>query len=129
MKLVESSIEGMGFAIPINDTIDIYKQLIENGKVLRPYIGIGGIDLDEATAKYYNLPTGIYVKEVNKDTPADTAGLKVGDVITAIDGTKVTTMDELNDIKNSKNIGDEITLEINRDGKTKQIKITLAEKP
>jgi len=61
LKLSGTGVEGMGFAIPINDTIDIYNQLIKNGKVLRPYIGISGIDLDEATAKKYDLPVrGIY---------------------------------------------------------------------
>ena len=129
LKLSGSGIEGMGFAIPINETIEIYKDLIEHGKVLRPYIGIGGIDLDEASAEYYNLPTGIYVKEIYSNSPAALADLKQGDVITAIDGTKVNSMAELNDIKNKKNIGDEITLDVYRGGETKQIKVKLAEMP
>ena len=129
LKLSGSGIEGMGFAIPINDTINIYKQLIENGKVLRPYIGVAGIDLDEATAKYYDLVKGIYIKEVNQNSPASSAGLKPKDIITGIEGTKINSMDELNKIKNTKNIGDEITLEIYRNGETKQIKLKLGEKP
>ena len=129
LKLSGSGIEGMGFAIPINDTINIYKQLIEKGKVIRPYIGITGINLDEATAKYYNLVTGIYVKEVNENSPASSTELKTGDIITAIDNEKVTTMEELNKIKNKKNIGDEVTLDIYREGKTIQVKVKLAEKP
>lgn len=129
LKLSGSGIEGMGFAIPINDTIDIYKQLIEKGKVLRPYIGIGGIDLDDVNAKHYNLPTGIYIKEINSNSPAASSDLKTGDVITAIDGIEVKTMDELNEIKNKKNIGDEVTLDVYRNGETKQIKIKLGEKP
>ena len=129
LKLSGSGIEGMGFAIPINETIDIYNQLIEHGKVLRPYIGIGGIDLDESTAEYYNLPNGIYVREIYSNSPAALANLKQGDIITAIDGTKVNSMDELNDIKNSKNIGDEITLDVYRSGETNKVKIKLAEMP
>lgn len=129
LKLSGSGIEGMGFAIPINDTIDIYKQLIEKGKVLRPYIGIGGVELDEVSAKHYDLPTGIYIKEINSNSPASSSDLKTGDVITAIDGIEVSTMDELNDIKNKKNIGDEITLDVYRNKETKQIKIKLGEKP
>ena len=129
LKLSGSGIEGMGFAIPINDTIEIYNQLIDHGKVLRPYIGIGGINLDEASAKYYNLPTGIYVKEIYSNSPAALADLKQGDIITAIDGSKVNSMDELNDIKNNKNIGDEITLDVYRSGENKQVKIKLAEMP
>ena len=127
LKLSGSGIEGMGFAIPINETIEIYKDLIEHGKVLRPYIGIGGIDLDEASAEYYNLPTGIYIKEIYSNSPAALADLKQGDVVTAIDGTKINSMDELNELKNNKEIGDEITLDVYRNEKTKQIKIKLAE--
>jgi len=129
LKLSGSGIEGMGFAIPINDTIEIYKQLIKHGKVLRPYIGIGGIDLDKASAEYYNLPTGIYVREIYSNSPAALSDLKKGDVITSIDGAKITSMDELNDIKNKKNIGDEITLDFYRNEETIQVKIKLAEMP
>ena len=129
LKLSGTGIEGMGFAIPINDTIQIYKDLIDHGKVLRPYIGIGGIDLDEASANYYKLPTGIYVKTIYSNSPASLSDLKTGDVITAINNISVNTMEELNDIKDSKKIGDEITLDVYRNGETKQIKLTLLEKP
>lgn len=129
LKLSGTGIEGMGFAIPINDTVDIYNQLIENGKVKRPYIGITGVDLDEVNAKRYNLPSGIYIKAIESDSPAALADLETGDVITGIDGTEVDTMDELNEIKNKKSIGDEVTLDIYRDGETKQVKVKLAEQP
>ncbi|MBO4815385.1 MAG: PDZ domain-containing protein [Clostridia bacterium] len=129
LKLSGTGIEGMGFAIPINDTLDIYNSLIKYGKVLRPYIGIGGIDIDEATAKYYNLTVGVYVKQVQNDGPAASSDIKTGDIITAIDGNKVTTMAELNEIKDKKNIGDKVTLDIYRNGETKKIEITLGEQP
>lgn len=129
LKLSGTGIEGMGFAIPINDTIDIYKQLIEKGKVLRPYIGVSGIDLDERTASYYNLPVGIYVKQIQSNSPASSSDIKTGDVITAIDGKKVNTMNELNKIKEEKNIGDTVTLDIYRSGETKKVEITLGEQP
>ena len=129
LKLSGTGIEGMGFAIPINDTLDIYDSLIKYGKVLRPHIGIAGIDLDEMTAKYYNLPVGIYVKEVESDGPADSAGLKSGDIITGIDGNSINNIDKLNDIKNSKNIGDKIILDIYRNGETEKIEITLGKEP
>lgn len=127
LKLSGSGIEGMGFAIPINDTIDIYNQLVNTGKVKRPYIGITGQNLDSVTAKRYSLPTGVYVNEVQENGPAASSGLKVGDIITALDGEEVSSMDELIDLKNSKNIGDEITLKVYRGGKTEEIKITLGE--
>ena len=129
LKLSGTGIEGMGFAIPINDTLDIYKSLIEYGKVLRPYIGISGIDINEATAKQNNLPTGIYIKKIQNDSPATSSELKAGDVITAIDNQKVTTMSELNNLKDKKKIGDKVTLDVYRDGETKKIEITLGEQP
>ena len=129
LKLSGTGIEGMGFAIPINDTIEIYNQLIEHGKVLRPYIGIGGIDLDKASSEYYKLPMGIYIKQIYSNSPAALSDLKTGDVITAINGTKISSMNELNKIKNDKKIGDEITLETYRNGETLQVKLTLGEMP
>ena len=129
LKLSGTGIEGVGFAIPINDTINIYKQLIENGKVSRPYIGISGSDLSEKVAERYNLPVGIYVESISEDSNAKDSGLKKGDVITAINGNKVTTMQELNAIKNKLQIGDTVTLTVYRSGQDLEIKITLTEMP
>ena len=64
LKLSGSGVEGIGFAIPINSTLDVISQLKDHNKVLRPYIGISGIDLDDSTAKRYNLVLGVYVKTV-----------------------------------------------------------------
>lgn len=129
LKLSGNGIEGMGFAIPINDTKEIYDSLIKYGKVLRPYIGIGGINLDEATAKYYNLPVGVYVKEIEKNSPASEANIKVGDIITKINGKEIASLKELNDIKDSLNIGDKITLTVYRNEETTEIELTLGEQP
>lgn len=129
LKVAGDGIEGMGFAIPINDTIDIYQQLIKNGKVLRPFIGISGIDLDERTAKNNDLPVGIYVKEIETFSSAEKAGIKIGDVITSIDGTKISTMQELNNIKNTKKIGDTVILEIYRADEEIEISLKLGEAP
>lgn len=129
LKLSGTGIEGVGFAIPINDTINIYEQLIEKGKVSRPYIGISGSNLSENIAKRYNLPVGIYVEEISEDSNAKDSGLKVGDVITAINGTNVTTMQELNAVKNKLQIDDTATLTIYRSGETLEITIKLAEMP
>ena len=129
LKLSGNDVEGIGFAIPINSTTDIYNQLVQYSKVKRPYIGIGGIDIDEAKSKYYNLPIGVYVKSVEDFSSAQKAGIKTGDVIIAIDGTTITTMEELNNIKFSHSIGDKITLKINREGKESNIELTLSEQP
>ena len=127
LKLSGTGIEGMGFAIPINSTIDIYKQLIQYNKVKRPYIGISGIDLDTETASRNNLVVGIYVKSVEDFSSAQKADIRNGDVIIAADGKNISTMDELNQIKNTHSIGDEMTLTINRNGTEKTVILTLGE--
>jgi htrA2 peptidase len=129
LKLSGTGIEGIGFAIPINSTTDITSQLIQYSKVKRPFIGISGIDLDEATAKKYNLVIGIYVKSVEDFSSAEKGGLKSGDVIIEADGKSIKSMDELNEIKNSHQIGDTMKLKINRDGSEKEITLTLGEQP
>lgn len=129
LKLMGTGVEGMGFAIPINDTKPIYEDLIQYSKVKRPYIGFSGRDLDEATAKANNLVVGAYVVSIEEFSVAEKAGLRPGDVVIKINGTSITTMDELNAIKNECQIGDEITLTIVRDGQEKELKLTLMEQP
>ena len=129
LKLTGDDVEGMGFAIPINSTTDITSQLIQYSKVRRPYIGVTGMDLDAETARRNNLVEGIYVKDVETFSAAEKGGMKIGDVIVKADGTDVKTMDELNAIKNSHNIGDEMKITVNRDGQEIDLTITLGEQP
>ena len=129
LKLSGTGIEGMGFAIPINSTTDITSQLIQYSKVKRPYIGISGMDLNDKTAKANNLPVGIYVKSVDDFSSAEKAGIKIGDVIIEAEGKKITKMDELNEIKNTHQIGDEMKIKVNRDGAEKELTIKLGEQP
>lgn len=129
LKLSGTGIEGMGFAIPINDTKEIYSQLIQYNKVKRPYIGIGGIDLTEDLAKANNLVVGVYVQSVEDFSAAQKADIRNGDVIIEADGQKIQTMNELNELKNKHNIGDEFKLKISRNGTEKEIALTLQEKP
>jgi serine protease Do len=129
LKLSGTGVEGVGFAIPINSTKNIYEQLIQYSKVKRPYIGITGYDLDEETAKQNNLVIGIYVKSVDDFSAAEKAGIKIGDVIIEAEGKKITKMDELNEIKTEKQIGDTIKLKVSRDGKEKSVTVTLQEQP
>ena len=129
LKLTGDDVEGMGFAIPINSTTDITSQLIQYSKVRRPYIGVTGMDLDAETARKNNLVEGIYVKDVETFSAAEKGGIKIGDVIIKADGKDIKTMDELNEIKNSHSIGDEMTITVNRDGQEKDLTITLGEQP
>ena len=126
-KISATGVEGMGFAIPINEVLPIVEELITNKKIARPYIGIGGVELTEDYAKRFNLVVGVYVQTVDIKSPAEIAGIKQGDVVTEIDGTKVTTVAEINVIKNKKKIGDTITLKVYRDGKYTDIKVVLGE--
>ncbi len=127
LKVSATGVEGMGFAIPINSAKPIFEQLIQYNKVKRPYIGISGRDLDKITASRNNLVEGIYVVSVEEYSAAEKAGIKAGDVIIKADGKEIKTMNELNEIKNTHNIGDSMTVTINRNGHEKDITITLQE--
>lgn len=127
LKLAGDGIEGVSFAIPVNETVPIYKELIEKGKISRPFVGISGIDLDEATAIRNGLTKGIYVDSVVSGSGAEDAGIMAGYVIVSFDGKDVSTMDELNAIKNTKNIGDKIEIKLYRKSELKTFTITLKE--
>lgn len=129
LKLSGIGIEGIGFAIPISSTTEIVDQLIKYQTVKRPYIGIGGIPVDSTTSERYKIPKGVYVQTVEKDSPAEKAGIKESDIITKIEGKEVLTVSELNKIKYTYNIGDEVTLTISRNNEEMEIKITLVETP
>ena len=103
--------------------------LIEYKTVKRPYIGIQGSSVDTATAKRYNLPEGIYVESVEENSPASNAGLKQSDIITKIEGTDVKSVNELNKIKYTHNIGDTVTLSVYRNNENIDIQIKLEEMP
>lgn len=126
-KIASTGIEGMGFAMPSNDIIPIIKKLITDKKIIRPYIGIGGITLSKELATRYELVEGIYIQSIDEKSPAFLAGIKQGDVITEADGKKVITIAELNELKYKKKVGDSISLKIYRDKKYTTIKVTLAE--
>ena len=102
----------MSFSVPI-----VFKPIIYNGCY---YVDGGLVD---------NLPVGIYVKQIQSNSPASTSDIKTGDVITEIDGTEISSMNELNKIKEQKNIGDKVTLTLYRGGETKKVEITLGETP
>ncbi|MDR0946813.1 MAG: trypsin-like peptidase domain-containing protein [Ruminococcus sp.] len=130
-KLVASQIEGVGFAIPITTALPIINELMTTGTYVDvngvPKIGIVGSDLSAMSARYYGLPveTGVLVSAVDKDSAADKAGIKSGDIIVGADGEEVTNMETLNKIKNTHKVGEEMTLTLARDGGNEEITITL----
>ena len=127
VKISGAGVEGIGFAIPISSATNIIDQLIEHKEVKRPYIGISGSAVDPNITKRYNIPEGIYVEEVQKDSAAEKAGLKQGDIITKIEGKEVSSINELNKIKYTYNIGDTVKLTIYRDGEESELDVTLTE--
>lgn len=127
LKLSGSGVEGIGFAIPISSTLDVTNQLIQYSKVLRPQIGISGRDVTESLSKKYKYPIGIYIAKIDEFSAAEIANLKIGDVITAADGTPVETMEKLNEIKNTHKIGDDMVLTIFRNGETFDVTLKLKE--
>lgn len=119
-----ASIEGLGFAIPINEAQVIINDLINYKYVKgRPSIGITTSDISESYSRYLNIPMGVYVREVVEGGAADLAGIQAGDVIIDVEGETITTGSELIAVKNKYKAGDSITITVSRRGK--DIKITL----
>lgn len=124
-----TTIEGIGFAIPINDVMSIVNDLKAYGYVTgQAYLGISVKDLDATTAAYYSLPVGVYVAEVTADSCADAAGVQSGDIITGIGDIKVEAYADLTAALKKFAAGDATTLEIYRAGQELTLEITLDEK-
>lgn len=124
-KIAATGVEGMGFAIPINEVLPIVEELITNKKVVRPYIGIGGVTVDAQTAKLYNLVEGVYVQSVDIKSAAEVAGIRQGDVITEVEGKKVTSVVQINAIKNKLKVGDKLKIKLYREGEYKEVTVVL----
>jgi len=100
-KYASEEVEGMGYAIPISDAVPIINELMNREQLdvsEQGYLGIRGQDISEETSSFYKMPEGIYVGEVVEDSPAEKGGLVAGNIITAIDGKAVTTLDALQDV-------------------------------
>ena len=124
----EASVEGIGFAIPIDDVKDMITDLIQYGYITgQPYMGIINMDVG-SQAQWYGTPAGAYVLGVVDGSCADTAGLQVGDIITAVDDTSVSSSDELSNALKDYEAGDTATLTVSRSGSTVTLTITFDER-
>ena len=127
LKLSGTGIEGIGFAIPINSTIEICNQLITEGKIKRPDIRISGRNIDSYTAKQYGFVEGVYVLSVEQYSEAEKAGIQSYDIITEINENQVKTLDEMNKIISSYNIGDTISIKVYRNKEYINLSVKLEE--
>lgn len=127
-KLVIQGVEGMGFAIPISDAKPIINELIERGYISRPSIGIWGSDIDERLAKEYDLPQGIYIKDVIAGGPAQKAGIQAEDILLSINNSRVKTFEDLKELLKKFQPDDVVTVTIFRDGSQHDFILNLGER-
>ncbi|MDO4563869.1 MAG: trypsin-like peptidase domain-containing protein [Clostridia bacterium] len=130
VKIVSTTTEGIGFAIPINEVVPIVQDLIEYGYVKgRPLVGISVREITKELAYYNDLPVdhGLYVMGVTENSGAEKAGIKRGDIVLKFDGVEVTTSAELNAQRDKHAAGDVVQIEIDRDGQTMVLDLTLTE--
>ncbi len=123
--------EGIGFAIPINNAGKVAEDLIAGKPVTHPYLGVLGQTISASIAERYNLPvsSGAYVTQVIPGSPADKAGVKQGDIIVALEGKPVKSMDEVVASVRSHSIGDKVSVTFYRGDSKKTADVTLDKKP
>lgn len=131
LKISQNGVEGLGFAIPSNDAIPIVNQLIKNGKINRPYLGVGLADLNEVPQVYWqglpeNVKQGVLVMNIDPNSAAARAGFQPKDVIVSMNGTAINNASDLRKYLYSKaKIGDEIKVEVYREGQKKTLTVNL----
>jgi len=121
IKLVDAKVEGMGFAIPINNVKPIIEDLVNRGSVPRPGLGIIGANISEDVSELYEIPIGILVRDVASGSAADIAGIRQGDIIIQMEGQKITSMDQLTKIIKNHKVGDTVEMVVVRDFSTKKV--------
>jgi serine protease Do len=130
-KYADTDVEGIGYAIPINDAMKIIKALIAGDSLEQTaYLGIGGGDVSSDVASAYGLPQGVYVKTVYEGSGAADAGICQGDIITGIDGTEISSMTELQTLLIGYSAGDTVTLTVwrmNNGYQSMEVEVTLSD--
>lgn len=129
-KLVTSNAEGMGFALSIDEVKPLVEQLIGQGHVSRPYMGVtidSQYQVDEKTAKRYEIPMGIMIYSVADNSPAEKAGLRAGDIIYKVNDTLIQSFEDLSDIIDNSKVGDTLHVLADRDGKKVSVDVVLGD--
>lgn len=124
----DAGVEGLGFAIPSTTIRDIVDQLITQGYVSgRPTLGISGESVPVYYQRYFGMPAGLYITQVDDGTDAASAGIAAGDILISIDGTRITDMDTLTSLLYSYQAGDTVNVIIYRAGQQWSLQLTLGE--
>ncbi len=133
MKLVSSGVEGIGFAIPIEDAVTFADAIINGESIKKPLIGVKMLNLTDKWNLYSNgislnteLKEGVVIVEAQKGAPAEKAGLTRGDIVTAIDGEEVKNVARMRYYLYKHSVGDTITVTIERNGKKQDVKVKLS---
>jgi S1-C subfamily serine protease len=123
--------EGLGFAVSVDTVHEVVPQLIQNGRVIRPFIGISTVEITPGVAATNNLPRqdGLLIVQVGGGTPAMRAGLRAGDIIVAVEGQPVKTQRDLRSILYQRKPGDTLTLTIQRGSSQSDVQVRLGEAP
>lgn len=123
--------QGIGYALSINSVKPIVQQILQNGRVIRPWIGVSVATIEPGVVAELELTVkeGVLIVGVQRGTPADRAGLRAGDVITHLDGQKVVIVQELQEAIWKRNIGEEVKVNLIREGKAETSSIKLEEMP
>lgn len=134
-KYAAEAVEGMGFAIPISTAVPLINDIIQSENISEDeqgYLGIRGTDIDEEYAEYYNMPEGVFVKEVSEDSPAKAGGLLSGDIITEFNGREITSMTGLQEKLSKLKAGTKVKVVVKRSDngeyKEKTLTVTLGKK-
>jgi serine protease Do len=128
VKISATGVEGLGFAIPVNDAKPIVNQLMLYGYVKgRPYMGISGQEISDVMSRWYNIPVGVYITEVTAGSGADKAGIKAEDILVAMDGKTVETLNDLDKIMDKHKAGDTVTVTLYRNNAKMSVKMTFDE--
>lgn len=127
-KYAETGVEGLGFALPIDDVIAMIEDIVEFGYVTgKPSFGITAQTVSDVSASYYNVVVGAEVKSVNEGSCAEKAGMQVGDIITALNGKKITGSNELIEAKKDYKPGDTVTVTVYRGGEYLELAVVFDE--
>jgi S1-C subfamily serine protease len=123
--------QGIGFAIPINTARRIAKEIIEHGRVVRPYLGVSGLTLNRDIAESYSIPheKGVLVVKVGRGSPAHRSGMSAGDVIIEADSKPLDSWEDLQHVIQNKKVGEKLELSVGRDRDRGRIEVNLEEAP